>query len=644
VAIATLMNPLSWNASSQGGPPPPLPREGQSSDLLAPTPRPLVACAVLLPVWGSTYVRRFLDLCLPTLLATGNIPALAQALPTRFVLLTRSSDQSAIRDHPSWRGLAERCEVQIQPIDDLVVAGNHHATVTLAYARALRAAGDAMRETLFLFLVGDQVMADGSLRAVLDRVRSGASGVLAGSLLVDADAFVPLLREPAHSRSSGLVLASRPLASAALAHLHPLNAANIVNISSVHDVDTNRLFWSVDEATLIGRFYLLHMIAIHPEVTDFVVGAPCDYAFIPELCPSNNVAVLTDSDEYLAIEMQERSRGVRSLRPGALAPAQLARSLSRWTTAQHRQNAESTLVFHSSGLPDGVAATAASASRFIAEIRRNLTATPQPHRQHPSWIGMMALQRAGGGLAPGDADRLLGTAPAKFSRAGVLWGLRLRLLGHPPDVTVCHPRWPDFHRARRLIRSCLCRTDHLLLVSASPRAFARWLEPLCGSIKAVETLADAAASCGSAQAFDACVWVSEDAVEEAAVDSIERLLAPHGKLLIFAGGLLADALPSMAADASLPLRMQQLGIELQDIRYVPRWPVRDALQRAMTSAIRASGRAGGLALPFVLAAGALVVGAVLGCNLILRWRRSQVPPRGQCSSVIMLARRSPNGG
>jgi hypothetical protein len=637
------MNPLSWNALSQGGPPPPLPREGQSSNLLAPAPRPLAACAILLPVWGSTYVHRFLDLCLPTLLAPGNIPALAQALPTRFVLLTRSSDQSAIRDHPSWRGLAECCEVQIQPIDDLVVAGNHHATVTLAYARALRAAGDAMRETLFLFLVGDQVMADGSLRTVLDRVRSGASGVLAGSLLVDADAFMPLLREQRHSGDRELVLPSRPLVSAALAHLHPLNAANIVNISPVHDLDANRLFWSVDPATLIGRFYLLHMIAILPEVTDFVVGAPCDYAFIPELCPSNNVALLTDSDEYLAIEMQERGRGVRSLRPGTLAPAQLARSLSQWTTARHRQNAESTLVFHSGGLPGRMAAIVASASRFIAEIRRNLTATPQPHRQHPSWIGMMALQRAGRGLAP-DVDRLLGTAPAKFSRAGVLWELRLRLLGYPPNVTVCHPRWPDFHLAQSLIKSCLRRTDRLLLVSASPRAFAHWLEPLCASIKAVETLADASASCGAAQAFDACVWVSEGGAEEGAMDGIERLLAPNGRLLIFAGGSLADALPSISPDASLPWRRQQPGLELKDIRYVPRWQVRDLLQRAMTSAIRASGRAGGLALPFVLAAGALAVGAMLGCNLIVSGRRSRVPLRGRCSSVVMLARRSQNGG
>ena len=49
---------------------------------------------LLLPVWGYQHVHRFLDSCLPTLLAPGNIPALAGALPCEFVLLTTREDAS----------------------------------------------------------------------------------------------------------------------------------------------------------------------------------------------------------------------------------------------------------------------------------------------------------------------------------------------------------------------------------------------------------------------------------------------------------------------------------------------------------------------------------------------------------------------
>src|SRR5262245_33505475 len=132
--------------------------KGRAVSAAAPTlgadqPIPAKACAVLLPVWGVPFVRRFLDFCLPTLLAPGNIPALAQALPTRFVLLTRSSDVALIVQHPAWRQLAQHCDTELQHIDDLIVDGNHHAVITLAYVRALRARGAALRDTAFIFLV-----------------------------------------------------------------------------------------------------------------------------------------------------------------------------------------------------------------------------------------------------------------------------------------------------------------------------------------------------------------------------------------------------------------------------------------------------------------------------------------------------------
>src|SRR5262245_22540809 len=74
---------------------------------------PATACAVLLPVWGGAFVRRFLDCCLPTLLAPGNLPALARALPTRFVLLTEATDVAFITGHSGWRQLAQCCATEI---------------------------------------------------------------------------------------------------------------------------------------------------------------------------------------------------------------------------------------------------------------------------------------------------------------------------------------------------------------------------------------------------------------------------------------------------------------------------------------------------------------------------------------------------
>ena len=65
---------------------------------------PVKTVQVLLPVWGHRFIRQFLEFCLPTLLAPGNMPAIAGALPCRFVLLSSEADEPTIRSHPARTG------------------------------------------------------------------------------------------------------------------------------------------------------------------------------------------------------------------------------------------------------------------------------------------------------------------------------------------------------------------------------------------------------------------------------------------------------------------------------------------------------------------------------------------------------------
>jgi hypothetical protein len=103
---------------------------------------------------------------------------------------------------------------------------------------------------------------------------------------VTAEEATPWLRERIDADAAGAAISTRELMRFALDHLHPATVANTVNLSSTHNAHTNRLFWRVDARTLIGRFYLMHMIAVRPEVIDFRVGASWDYSFVPETCPS----------------------------------------------------------------------------------------------------------------------------------------------------------------------------------------------------------------------------------------------------------------------------------------------------------------------------------------------------------------------
>src|SRR5262249_48967140 len=145
----------------------------------APRPPPK-SVTLLVPVWGYRFVCQFLEFCLPTLLAPGNMPAIARRLPCRFVALSSESDEALIRSHPAWQRLEEICSAEIRFIDDLITDGNHSATITLAFARAMRESSDLILDTCFILPMPDYLVGDGSLGAIVDRFQNGASGIVAG--------------------------------------------------------------------------------------------------------------------------------------------------------------------------------------------------------------------------------------------------------------------------------------------------------------------------------------------------------------------------------------------------------------------------------------------------------------------------------
>ena len=110
---------------------------------MSPSRPPPKRIKVLLPVWGYDFTKVFLRVSLPTLLAPGNLPALAQTLPTEFVFLTGRRDEGMIREAVGYRQLSKICPVSFHAIDELVTESNHSTTVTFAFAGAVRRTAEA---------------------------------------------------------------------------------------------------------------------------------------------------------------------------------------------------------------------------------------------------------------------------------------------------------------------------------------------------------------------------------------------------------------------------------------------------------------------------------------------------------------------
>jgi len=603
--------------------------------------RPLKEVQVLLPVWGSRFVNQFLDFMLPTLLAPGNLPAVADMIPCRFVLMTSRADLPTIRTHPGWRQLTRICNVEVRSIDDLITERNHTATITLAFARVVREAGDAMPDTCFVFLVSDYLVADGSLRTVVERVLAGASGVLAGNFQVIAEKAIPLLRYRIDVDSPYLSLAPRELMTWALTHLHPSTIANIVTFKFSHSVHTNRLFWRVDANTLIGRFYLMHPIGIRPEVTDFIIGSSFDYSFIPEMCPSNNVVTLTDSDHYLVVELQPGAHEAENLRRGPAEVKELADTLSEWTTARHRENVHETLIFHADNVPADIDDAVAKADAFIDQVHRLLSLEPKSHRHHYYWVGSMAVHRAATGrpMSREHWKFILDKSDEQRDRlTALMQRLRNIIFGWPPDVTCIHSRWLDYRLPIEYLQKTVPSGGRILLVAGRPRGAGRW---------AVHSVYDAVTLDANGLlalqrrdylplvgSFDICLLVMFEEELEQCNDLIERI----GPLLRCGGSLMIVLLKShrRTDEAYYVGRFANFATWITEIQYV-----RSSRTRWLLNKVMRGNPPQPFDLPSSIERGVLLaIGGYLS-NLFSQEAALTTPPERLCSSVFIIMRPPP---
>ena len=439
--------------------------------VMRPTPDtrprgPMKGVRVLLPVWGAKYLQQCLEVCIPSLLAPGNVPAVGAELPTTFVLITRDRDMPVIRAHRTWLALAAVCDARLESIDGLLSEAAS-LVLTLAYARDIRTLGAAACDIGFVFLVSDYIVADGALRHVVRRLQGGADAVFAGNFQLVRPALDRLTGD---TPRDALSVSPRDLVHFALDWLHPATLACMADETATHDPQANRVFWRAGQGTLLGRFYLMHMVAIRPLTVDVTIAGPCDYSFVPEFCPDGRVETITDSDDYLVVEVQSAPADPQGAAPGPLDPAAMAKSLAEWVTAQHRRNAAQPIVYHDADThgadagPELVHAIEVSA-RFVAETNRLLGSTVHPHRHHPYWAAMLDHHQATA-ARPVDWPALR----AILGPGGVpdeIGGLRKRLLGRMPKPRPWHPHWIDLKVLVARIHA-LASGHSLLIVSAEP--------------------------------------------------------------------------------------------------------------------------------------------------------------------------------
>jgi len=397
-------------------------------------------------LWGPEHRARWLTLSLPSLLAAGNLPALAACTDLEVVILADGKSVQPIRSHAAFHRLQKLCPVRFLAIDDLIVGTTYGVTLTLAYARGIMDAGAAQTSTTFVFMNSDFIVADGSLATLADKIRAGHRCIVVPSLRASAEPLLPKLGEAV--KQNELSLKPRALVGMALANLHPTVLGKVVNQSTFHCVSFNQAYWRPDKSTLLGRYHLLFMLCLRPERPLGPVNSYCDYGLIPELVPSSPMVPLTDSDEFFILELGSDDQEDELLRFGPAKLSFMARRLRQWTTREHRQSAAFDFIFHSGPLPDDLGRVSKDATLFIDRLHALMGNRPVSHVNHHYWIrGVQHWLRAKAvgptvqfppELAGGRLEKWL----APYAR--LMWWTQ----GAPPDVPIRAYNWNEYRLLR----------------------------------------------------------------------------------------------------------------------------------------------------------------------------------------------------
>lgn len=348
--------------------------------------------------------------------------------------------------------------------------------------------------------------------------------------------------------------------------------------------------------------------------------------------------------------MQPREHEAKSVRSAPQSVRKLAKSLSEWTTARHRKNAQTTVTFHAEDIPASINAGMKTADRFVTRVGRLLVKRPRSHRGHPYWGGAIASfkEATGRRLTQREWRLALGLPnpelDSNWVSAKLVELLRFLVFGMPPNVRSWHPRAKDNKLVLRFVNKCLASSDSkLLLIGDNPTVITSALpdggERVLRIQKSVFLKQAPEFYDPLSETFNACLMElseAELAQGDQLVDRIAPLIAPGGKIIVsvlnkrsVADG--RDFVRSIGFHASRFVRPSA-----KTIRYHFVSP-RDTQWRAYHTMLKLSRlvqRRQAIGIPAFLVAGAPIAIAGWAASWATKVVRGK-PPKGIASSIVL---------
>jgi hypothetical protein len=257
-------------------------------------------------VWGEQYVRNFMDFCLRSMLAPGNIPGIAQQGPCVVLVTTDEAGAATIRRHPAFAAVRRHAEFRFAIVPDAMIkelADGHLKRLFYMLYGMLDHIGiffaQGARAHLFMIPV-DAIVADGSLIAMANYRHAGFECCGGGNLVAETETFLPELARR-YAGQSMIAISTLELASLAIAHPHHYFVSQVICRENLDfGLHARELFWPVPGGMEI------HSCFIHPLFTAASAlqryrskhFANVDYGMIPRMfVEPGRIKIIEDTNE-----------------------------------------------------------------------------------------------------------------------------------------------------------------------------------------------------------------------------------------------------------------------------------------------------------------------------------------------------------
>ncbi len=290
-------------------------------------------------LWGKRFRDYLVDLCLPSLLSPGNLPALATAERSKLAICTRPDDWAAIAASPIFQLLQKYvdpvfCEIPPCPAG---VSGCTH--MGIGHRGGLEMAYQA--KAYAFVLTPDSVFSDGAVRRLQDLAVAGVELALTPALRFGEEPFFNQLEQlgiSPHGRGGAaqpICLDNRQLVHASLASMHSETISYEWDASYFSSTPSG-VWWRVpgeDGIVLHSLSWaapLMDMAAIRSHDTSTFDAWTFDGDYVyNNLGSSKKIHLALDSDELFIASWGPLADGAFDLRPQPILKLRLTGEVTK---------------------------------------------------------------------------------------------------------------------------------------------------------------------------------------------------------------------------------------------------------------------------------------------------------------------------